>query len=106
PGHASYYYSLTRLRTTGTLAVGGRVFHVEGLSWMDHEFSSDAESGEQVGWDWMGLHLANGSDLMIYRIRGKSPADDYLSGTLIAPDGTPRYLAAGDLRRAGSDPWT
>lgn len=105
PGHASYYYSLTRLPTAGTLTVGGHTYHVEGSSWMDHEFSSDALSGEQVGWDWMGLHLSNGSDLMIYRIRGKSAADDYLSGTLIAPDGTPRYLASGDIRLDGSDPW-
>ncbi len=105
-GQASYYYSMTRLQTAGTIAAGGKAYAVTGLGWMDHEFSSNALSADQVGWDWMGLHLTDGTDLMIYRLRTKSGGTDYLSGTGVTADGRPHYLAAADLSLAGSDPWT
>lgn len=104
-GHASYYYSLTRLRTAGTLTVGGKAFRVEGLSWMDHEFFTDSLAGRQVGWDWMGLHLADGSDLMVYRLRDAGGRADYLSGTHVTPDGKPRYLSAADLSVVPAELW-
>jgi predicted secreted hydrolase len=105
PGQASYYYSITRLQTTGTLTLGGKAFHVDGLSWMDHEFSSDALAKNQVGWDWMGLQLDDGTDLMIYRMRDKSGATDYLSGTRINSDGQPHYLTDSQLKISGGSPW-
>ena len=68
-GQASYYYSQPRMPTRGTLAIDGQSFTVEGLSWMDHEFSSNALAKGQAGWDWLGLSLRDGSSLMIYRLR-------------------------------------
>jgi predicted secreted hydrolase len=106
-GRASYYYSMTRLRTTGTLAIGGKRFQItDGLTWMDHEFSTDSLAPEQVGWDWFGLQLADGTDLMVYRMRDRAGATNYLSGTRVGPDGAPHYLAAADITLAGDDPWT
>jgi predicted secreted hydrolase len=105
PQQASYYYSMTRLGTAGTLEAGGKRYAVEGRSWMDHEFSSNALSPEQVGWDWMGLTLADGSDLMIYRLRNGSGGTDYLSGTRISADGQPHYLVASEIQLEGSKPW-
>ncbi len=63
PGNASYYYSLTRLATEGTVAVGGQTYQVQGASWMDHEFSTSALGPEQVGWDWFSLQLDDGTEL-------------------------------------------
>jgi predicted secreted hydrolase len=105
PGQASYYYSMTRLKTSGSLTVNGHTYQVDGLSWMDHEFSSNSLSPEQSGWDWMGLQLSSGDDLMIYRLRNKSGGTDYLSGTRITPDGQPHYLSATDIALIGSRPW-
>lgn len=105
-GQASYYYSLTRLPTTGTLTVNGKRFDIEGRSWMDHEFSSNALANEQAGWDWLGLTLDNGSDLMIYRLRRRDGSADYLSGTRVTSDGQAHYLNAGDIHLEGSHPWT
>jgi predicted secreted hydrolase len=105
PGQASYYYSMTRLKTTGSLTVHGKQFQVDGLSWMDHEFSSDAMAKNQVGWDWMGLQMNDGADLMIYRMRDANGSSDYLSGTRIAADGQPRYLSSGDIKLSGDQPW-
>jgi predicted secreted hydrolase len=104
-GQASYYYSMTRLPTAGAITFRGQTFQVTGQSWMDHEFSSNALGDNQVGWDWMGLHLANGDDLMVYRLRNKSGAVDYLSGTRITPDGQPHYLSDRDLTIEPSDNW-
>jgi predicted secreted hydrolase len=105
PGQASYYYSITRLKTTGTLTLAGKPYRLTGLTWMDHEFSSDAMSKNQVGWDWMGLQLTDGSDLMLYRMRDAAGNSDYLSGTRITPDAQPHYLSAADLTLSGDSPW-
>jgi predicted secreted hydrolase len=104
-GEASYYYSVVRLKTAGTLRIDGNTFTVDGLSWMDHEFSSNALGAHQVGWDWVGLQLDDGSDLMIYKLRSDDGKDDYLSGTLIGRDGKPAYLSAADLKFTGDKPW-
>jgi predicted secreted hydrolase len=106
PGQASYYYSVTRLPTAGSLTINDHKYQVTGLSWMDHEFSSNSLSAEQSGWDWMGLQLSDGTDLMIYRLRNKTGTTDYLSGTRVTPDGKPHYLAAGDIQMIGSHDWT
>jgi predicted secreted hydrolase len=42
---ASCYYSYTRLKTKGIVFSGGRSESVEGLSWMDHEYSPAWRAG-------------------------------------------------------------
>jgi predicted secreted hydrolase len=106
PGEASYYYSMTRLKTSGTLTIAGKTFSVDGQSWMDHEFSSDPMASNQIGWDWMGLQLNGGTDLMIYRMRSSDGSADYLSGTRTTPDGQPHYLSAQQIKLTNSDIWT
>jgi predicted secreted hydrolase len=105
-GQASYYYSLTRLITTGTLAVHGKKLAVSGLSWMDHEFSSNQLGKDQVGWDWLCLQLNSGTDLMIYRMRAVDGKSDYSFATEVMPDGRTHYLAGDAIQMQGSDPWT
>jgi predicted secreted hydrolase len=106
PGEASYYYSITRLKTSGTLRIGGHQFTVDGQSWMDHEFSSDPMASNQIGWDWMGLQLKDGTDLMIYRMRSSDGLADYLSGTKITAEGHPHYLSGDQLKITGTEAWT
>ena len=98
PGNASYYYSVSRLATSGTLQVGGRQYEVSGLSWLDREWGSSALSTEQQGWDWFALQLSDGSDLMFYSLRRRDGTrDDASAGTWIAADGTAEYLASDDV---------
>lgn len=88
PGESSHYYSLTRMRTDGTLTVGGTSFPVTGLSWMDHEFGSNQLGREQVGWDWFSLQLADSTELMVYQIRRRDGSVEPVSGgTWIRADG-------------------
>lgn len=92
-GGASYYYSFTRMPTSGTLTIGGEAIAVEGLSWMDREWSTSALTPQQVGWDWFALQLDDGRELMLYRMRlrdgGLDPAS---SGTLVEADGSYQHL--------------
>jgi len=98
PGNASYYYSLTRLESSGSVRVGDALYQVNGLSWMDHEFSTSALAADQVGWDWFALQLDDGSELMVFQIRKvDGSVDPFSSGTLIAPDGGTRHLSRDDF---------
>ena len=105
-GNASYYYSQTRLGSSGMIKVGDALHQVEGSSWMDHEFSTSALAPDQVGWDWCALQLDDGSELMVFQIRkANGSADTFSSGTLIAPDGSTRRLSRDDFGINVGDTW-
>jgi len=72
PRAASHYYSQPHLTVTGTATVEGRQQRVSGEAWLDHEWSSDYVDPNAVGWDWIGINLANGGALMAFRMRGAS----------------------------------
>jgi predicted secreted hydrolase len=93
PGQASWYYSLPRLATEGTLRSGDVEQRVSGSTWMDHEFGTSQLAPELAGWDWLALRLEDGSDLMLYRLRRRDgSAGAFSGGSLVAPDGTRRAL--------------
>jgi predicted secreted hydrolase len=104
---ASYYYSLTRLHTRGSVTVDGRVLTVTGTSWMDHEFFSGAMAPDLAGWDWFGLQLADGREVMLYLLRRKDgTVDPASSGSLIGPDGHVRPLKLADFQVKATGSWT
>ena len=74
PGNASYYYSITRLATSGELRRGRERLSVTGVSWLDREWSTSALGDDQSGWDWFSLQLAGSRDLMLYRLRSRRSA--------------------------------
>jgi predicted secreted hydrolase len=105
-GNASYYFSQTRLASSGTVQVGDTRYKVEGLSWMDHEFSTSALSPGQVGWDWFSVHLDDGSDLMLFQIRRDDGSiDPFSSGTLVAANGETQPLGMEDFELLVEDTW-
>ncbi|HEX6292197.1 MAG TPA: lipocalin-like domain-containing protein [Herpetosiphonaceae bacterium] len=97
-GNASYYYSLTRMQTTGTIAFGGKTASVEGLSWMDHEWGTSALGADQVGWDWLGMQVSDGSDLMWGQLRRTDGTAESIDGSLTDADSTVTPLQQGDVR--------
>jgi predicted secreted hydrolase len=103
---ASHYYSFTRLSTRGTLTLDNHTLRVRGTSWMDKEFGSSLLSKEQATWDWFGLQLHGGRELMLYLLRRKDGTADYRNGTLVTADGTPHYLEAGEWSIHATDIWT
>lgn len=106
PGNASYYYSIPRLRTTGTLVLNGERYPVSGLSWMDREWSTSALAPDQAGWDWFSLQLDDGSDLMWYRLRNKDGSiDPHSAGTLIDAQGNAHHLDHASLQAEVLSHW-
>jgi predicted secreted hydrolase len=92
-GYASHYYSISRLRVSGTLNWQAQSHQVTGLAWMDHEFGSNQLRDYQVGWDWFSVQLDNRTELMLYIIRRRDgQIDPSSSGTIVYPDGSSRYL--------------
>ncbi len=105
-GNASYYYSLTRMPSRGTIRVGGASFDVTGLSWMDREWSTSSLAQNLAGWDWFALQLSDGRELMYYQLRDKSGrADPLSSGTIVAADGATRRFARDDMQLEVLDTW-
>ena len=68
----TYYYTRPRLALSGTLAPpGGEPVPVTGLAWMDKQWGDFQPIA--VEWDWTGLQLDDGTDLMIstlYELEG------------------------------------
>lgn len=106
PGNASYYYSITRLRTEGSVQTGEREHRVSGLSWLDREWSSSALAAGQEGWDWFALQLSDGSDLMFYSLRNKDGTRDAASaGTWVDANGADAHLGNQDVEITVFDSW-
>jgi predicted secreted hydrolase len=79
PSAASHYLTFPRLAAAGVLTLNETNLAVTGEAWMDHEFSSSQLGAGQVGWDWLGLQLFDGSELMAYRLRRKDGSSDPFS---------------------------
>ncbi len=107
PGNASYYYSLTRLLTEGTITVMGQAFDVSGATWKDHEFSTSALGEDALGWDWFGLQLDDNRELMLGQIRTAEGGRDPVFGGLLAlPDGSTWVLDSSDFSLQAVAAWT
>jgi predicted secreted hydrolase len=106
PGNASYYYSLTRLTARGTVRLGTEMLEVEGLAWMDREWSTAAVGQDLAGWDWFALQLEDGRELMYYRLRRRDgTADPFSAGVVVDARGGTRALARDDLRLEVTGTW-
>jgi len=101
----SYYYSRTRLATTGTLTISEEQRQVTGIAWMDHQWGDFSTA--PVGWDWMSLQLDDGSDLMISMVWDSTdhqPINSY--GTYVPPNGQPRNVSGEDISLTATGSWT
>lgn len=100
-----YYVSYTRLGLEGR--INGRA--VQGEAWMDHQWGEQL-SGRDALWDWFGLHLSDGSDLMLYRVK-KPPGAGQTDGEVVQLAGSrtdPQGRIAGlrNLRMTPLERWT
>jgi predicted secreted hydrolase len=105
PETGSYYYSRTRLEATGTLTVEGQPLRVSGQAWMDHQWGNFLLTG-RGGWNWFALQLDDGRELMLWNTHDGAGQVVFGSGTLVQPDGTPRYLAGAEFTVTATGQWT
>ncbi|HKS94994.1 MAG TPA: lipocalin family protein, partial [Terriglobia bacterium] len=98
---------LMRLATNGEIVLDGKVYQVEGLSWMDHEFFSQLLDKDQVGWDWFSFEFQDGTELMLYQLRRRDgTVDPYSAGTYVDARGRARHLRAADFKLDPGRTWT
>lgn len=106
PGNASYYYSIPRLKTSGSLTLKGQNYPVTGLSWLDREWSTSMLGGDQAGWDWFALQLYDGSSLMVSRLRDFQGQSGLASGgTYTSAQGEVIHLSHQDIDIQVLDTW-
>ena len=107
PGNATYYYSIPRVSVRGTISRDGRPLQVRGLAWLDREWGSGSLGPQEVGWDWFGLQLGDGSCLMFYSLRDRNGMEDpYSAGTWVGSDGRARPLSRDDVHIQVLEDWT
>lgn len=108
PGHgqASFYYSVLFTDTVGSLVFQGEEFPVSGRSWFDHEWGSSTLSPASEGWDWFGLHYADGSAIMAAQVRlEEGVPDPAFTSTYLSPTGEVYKVPAGELHIQVNDWW-
>jgi predicted secreted hydrolase len=105
-GHASHYYSSTRLTSLGTLRLDDRKFKVSGTSWFDHEWATNQLAPHQLGWNWLCVQFDNNTELMLYQMRRDDGTfDPASSGTFVAPGGAATHLRADDFSVTSNGSW-
>ncbi len=83
----SWYYSRPNLETNGVVILKDKKFDVSGLSWLDHEWSSELLHPDAVGWDWIGINLIDGGSLMAFRIRKSDGSTLWHDFSMLNKDG-------------------
>ena len=103
---ASCYYSLTRLISKGLLRIGDQPVEVEGLSWMDHEYSTAPLEAGIVGWDWFSLQFSDQTELMLYLLREENgQIHAASSGTYVDQTGKAQHLTREDFSVTALEQW-
>ena len=95
---SSRYYSQPQLATRGTLTLDGKRIAVHGRAWLDHEWSDGYIPAGAVGWDWIGMNLADGSALTAFRMRRADGSSLYAGGSFRAAGQPARNFAADSVR--------
>lgn len=95
-GEASHYYSLTRLKGSGSLTMGAESLRVaDATAWLDHEVTSSGLAHGTLGWDWFAIQLDDGRELMLYQLKdAKGELTKFSSGTYVSVTGESRVIDA------------
>ena len=94
---ASYYYSQPQLAATGSLRMQGKTFDITGTAWLDHEWSQELLAPGVVGWDWIGMNLADGSALTAFRLRHKDGGAVWDGGSFWSPNQSLYVFSKGEV---------
>jgi len=107
PLDASHYYSEPQLAVRGRLErEGATAQDVVGRAWLDHEWSDRYLGAQAVGWDWVGLNLADGAALMAFRLRRADGSVTWAGGSYRSAAGALRDFAADEVRFEPLRHWT
>ena len=104
--HASYYYTFSRLPTTGTLEIDGEEHVVSGFAWLDREWSSQILSEPYRGWYWFSLNFDDGRELVVFELHAdESDVTTLPTAIWIEPDGNTALISAENWSITPSRYW-
>ena len=106
PEQASLYYSQPHLEVHGSVHIDARQVVVQGLAWLDHEWTDSLLDAPAVGWDWIGMNLLDGSALMAFRLRRADGQAHYAGGSFRRPGAQPRVDASDSVHFKPLRWWT
>ena len=102
-----YSYSLTRLRSQGTIQLGEHEFKGEGLAWLDRAWGEIPLPIGPIVWDRFLLHLDDGSDFMATTLRRRAGGGKPQSfGLWLKPDGSIQRYGQNKMAIKILDEWT
>ncbi len=106
PAQASYYYSQPQLQVQGRLRLGQQASQVSGQAWLDHEWSEALLHPEAVGWDWVGMNLADGGALTVFQLRRADGSPLWAGGSWRAAGGVAQAFGPQAVRMVPTRHWT
>jgi predicted secreted hydrolase len=105
-GEASRYFSFTRMEAAGRITWHGETEQFTGSAWMDREFGTWRTTENQKGWDWFGVQLSTGVEVMAYHLRNHlGQPSPFSSGTYVDAAGNWTHLARQDFTLEATDYW-
>ncbi len=106
PAGGSYYYSRTRMDAAGSIMLHGVTYQVEGTAWFDHQWGDFVSLGGGGGWDWFAVELADGTDIVLNRVRALDGSYPVEYGEIVGPDGRTRHLDSSAFSVDATGSWT
>ena len=108
PALASHYVTEPQLRAGGTVTLddAGTRVPIDGRAWLDHEWSDALLDDAAVGWDWVGINLADGSALTAFRLRDAQGRATWAGGSWRPAGGTATDFAPADVTFTPGRRWT
>jgi predicted secreted hydrolase len=106
PQQSSYYYSRPQLKASGTVTLKSKAQAVQGVAWLDHEWSETLLDPEAVGWDWIGMNLFDGAALTAFQLRRADGSALWAGGSHRSAAGVLTVFGAADVSFATQRVWT
>ncbi|CAH0533393.1 hypothetical protein VST7929_01259 [Vibrio stylophorae] len=97
-GHHIYWVGAPKVHIQGQLKEGNKTFTLTGMGWFDHQWSSNKFNDKQLNWERFSLHLSDGRELLIARLRDNIGRTKHQFGFLIEPNGKQIALNKGDFQ--------
>lgn len=86
-----YYYSFTKNKVQGQIQTKKGLENVTGHGWFDHQWGRDYGILKGSGWNWFGLQLDDGRELLLNEDMRPSKETHSPMANLIEEDGSVRF---------------
>ena len=104
-GTGTLSLTLPSLALSGSIVLDGKSQRAQGTAWFDHEWSSEVLGETDVGWDWLGINLADGGALMAFRIRDAAGATVFAHAALRDASGRTQLWSGNDVQFKALRKW-